>query len=242
MILGHQLPPQSRLVCITDKESLAAEKFRFLGVRLRQLQQQRPLKKVLITSTIPQEGKTTVAANLACTLARRNQYKTLLLEGDLRRPALAQLFGLGKIPGISEWLQGERGPMTSIYYLDGAGLWLLPAGSAPRNPLDLMQPGRLSALMDQLTHWFDWIVIDSPPVLPLADTSIWMRLVDGILLVTRQGTTGKEQLQRGLEAIEPAKLLGALLNCSASSAHSDYYYHYSTPASHAADQAAKQQS
>jgi capsular exopolysaccharide synthesis family protein len=159
-------------------------------------------------------------------LAQRNQQKTLLLEGDLRRPSLAQLFGLGKIPGISEWLQGEGGTMTSIYYLEGAGLWLLPAGSAPRNALELMQSGKLSALMDQLTTWFDWIVIDSPPVLPLADTSVWMRLADGILLVTRQGTTEKEQLQRGLEAIEPAKLLGALLNSSRDASHNYYDQYY----------------
>src|SRR5207302_2119309 len=77
------VPPQSRVVCVTDKDSLAAEKFRFLGVRLRQLQQSRPLKTVLITSTIPQEGKSMVAANLACTLARRTQQKTLLIDGDL---------------------------------------------------------------------------------------------------------------------------------------------------------------
>ena len=220
------VPPQSRLACVTDKESLAAEKFRFLGVRLRQLQQSRPLKKVLITSTIPQEGKSVVAANLACTLARKSEQKTLLLEGDLRRPSHAQLFGLGKIPGMSEWLQGERGPMTSIYYLEGAGFWLLPAGSAPRNPLELMQSGRLSALMDQLTGWFDWIVIDSPPVLPLADTSIWMRLADGILLVARQGTTEKRQLKKGIEAVEPSKLIGALLNCSQDATHNYYGQYY----------------
>jgi capsular exopolysaccharide synthesis family protein len=223
------VPPQSRLVCVTDKESLAAEKFRFLGVRLRQLRQNRQLKKVLITSTIPQEGKSMVAANLACTLARRAQQKTLLLDGDLRQPSLAQLFGLGTIPGMSEWLQRERGPMTSIYYLEGPGLWILPAGSSPRNSLELLQSGRFPVLMDQLTTWFDWIVIDSPPVLPLADTSVWTRLADGILLVTRQGITEKQQLQRGLEAIEQSKLIGALLNCSANTAHSDYYYHYRPP-------------
>jgi capsular exopolysaccharide synthesis family protein len=219
------VPPQSRVVCVTDKESLAAEKFRFLSVRLRQLQQSRPLKKVLVTSSIPQEGKSMVAANLACTLARKTQQKTLLLDGDLRRPTVARLFGLGKIPGISEWLQGERGPMTSIYHLEESGLWVLPAGNAPRNPLELMQSGRLSSLMDQLTAWFDWVVIDSPPVLPLADTSVWMRLADGVLLVTRQGTTERGQLKRGLEAIEPSKLLGSILNCSAKLAQSDYYYH-----------------
>jgi capsular exopolysaccharide synthesis family protein len=222
-------PPQSRLVCLTDKESLAAEKFRFLGVRLRQLQQSRQLKKVLITSTIPQEGKTTVAANLACTLVRRARQKTLLVEGDLRRPSLAQLFGLGKTSGICEWLQGERGPMTSIYYLEGPGLWILPAGSTSRNPLELMQAERLSVLMDQLTAWFDWIVIDSPPVLPLADASIWMRLVDGILLVTRQGTTERKQLERGLEVLDKTKLVGTLINSSSNTAHRDYYHYSALP-------------
>jgi len=219
------VPPQSRLVCITDKESLAAEKFRYLAVRLRQLQQSRPLKKVLITSAIPREGKTMVAANLACSLARRAQ-KTLLVEGDLRRPALAQMFGLSKISGICEWLQGESGPSASIYHLEGPGFWILPAGSTPRNPLELMQSGKLSHLMEQLTGWFDWVVIDSPPVLPLGDTSVWARLADGILLVTRQGTTEKRQLQRGIEALESKKLIGALLNSSVSTAHSDYDYHY----------------
>ena len=80
--------------------------------------------------------------------------------------------------------------------------------------------------MDQLAAWFDWVVVDTPPVLPLADTSVWMRVVDGVLLVARQGTSEKRQLQRGLEAIDRSKLIGALLNCSSSTAHNDYYYHY----------------
>jgi Mrp family chromosome partitioning ATPase len=88
-VLQVFIPADTRLVVVGKEDSLAAEKFRFLGVRLRQLRQSRPLKKILITSSIPQEGKSTVAANLACTLARRKQQKTLLLEGDLRRPTLA---------------------------------------------------------------------------------------------------------------------------------------------------------
>lgn len=218
--------PQSRLVSLADHESLAAEKFRFLGVRLRQLRQNRPLKKILITSSIPQEGKSMVAANLACTLARRQQQKTLLLDGDLRRPALSQTFGLGHLPGLCDWLQSEPGPMRNIYRLEGPGCWFLPAGSSPKNPLELMQSGRLSVLMEQLTAWFDWIVIDSPPVLPLGDTSIWTRLADGVLLVTRQGATQKQQLQRGLDAIDQSKLIGALLNSSREAASGDYYSRY----------------
>ena len=98
--------------------------------------------------------------------------------------------------------------MTSIYRLEEAGFWFLPAGSPPANRLDLMQPERLSELMDQLTDWFDWILIDSPPVVPLADASIWMRSADGILLVVREGTTQKRQLQRGLQGLEQSKVVG----------------------------------
>lgn len=220
------MPPNSKLVSVTEKDSLAAEKFRYLAVRLRQLQQSRPLKRLLITSTIPEEGKTTVSANLACTLARRKQQKTLLLEGDLRRPTLARQLGMGRVPGLSEYLQGDADIRKSIYRLDALGLWVLPAGRVPQNPLELMQAGKLTPLMDQLNGWFDWIVIDSPPVLPLADTSLWARVADGVLLVTRPGKTQKHNLEEGIEALDRSKLLGALINSSTNVMRSNYYYHY----------------
>lgn len=228
--LAVSILPESRLVSVGSEESLGAEKFRFLAVRLRQLRQTRPLKRILITSTIPQEGKSTVAANLACTLARRKSHKTLLIEGDLRRPTVADKFGLGPVPGLSEWLRGET-ESKNIYRLEALGLWVLPAGTAPENALELMQSGKLSPLMEELTASFDWIVIDSPPVLPLADTSLWARLSDGILLVTRKGVTEKQQLQRGLEALERSKLLGAVVNGSTDAVHSDYYQRYGPAAS-----------
>ena len=227
-VLSVTIRDESRLVSMGKEGSLGAEKFRFLAVRLRQLRQSRPLKKILITSTIPQEGKSTVASNLACTLARRKPQKTLLLEGDLRRPNITSRFGLGPLPGLCEWLNGET-PNINIYRLENLGVWILPAGTAPQNPLELMQSGKLSPLMEQLEAWFDWIVIDSPPVLPLADASLWSRLADGILLVTRKGITEKQQLKRGLETLEKSKLLGALVNSSESAAHSDYYQRYTSP-------------
>jgi capsular exopolysaccharide synthesis family protein len=237
--LRPAIPPQSRLVCVTEKESLAAEKFRFLGVRLRQIQQTRSLKKLLITSTIPQEGKSTVSTNLACALAQKTRQKTLLIDGDLRRPSVGRLFGLGKIPGVSNWLQGDGTLESSIYFLEDAGLWVLPAGDVPRNPLELMQSGRLSTLLDQLMARFDWIVIDTPPVLPFADTSIWMRLADGILIVARQGATEREQLKRGLEVLDTKKLIGAILNSSATTAHDYYYEQYRAPAEKPVEQTEK---
>jgi capsular exopolysaccharide synthesis family protein len=226
--------PASKLVAVNEKESLAAEKFRFLAVRLRQMQQVRALKKVLITSTIPGEGKSLVATNLACTLATKRQQKTLLLEGDLRRPTLCRHFGLAPLTGVSEWLQ--TGTVPGLYHLERMGLWFLPAGGSTENPLELMQSSRFNAMIDQLSGWFDWIVIDSPPLLPLADTSIWARTADGILLVTRLGLTEKKELERGLEIVERPKLLGALVNSSNNAAHSDYYHHYGKTAAETSTQ------
>jgi capsular exopolysaccharide synthesis family protein len=216
----------SRLVFMTEPDSLAAEKFRFLGVRLRQLQQSRPLKKVLVTSTIPEEGKSTVSANLAGVLARRKQ-SVLLIEGDLRRPTLAQQFGLGRLAGLGEWLQSGRQTVTNVYRLEGPDFWFLPAGNPPENPLELLQSGRLSYLMGQLSNLFDWIIVDSPPLLPLADTTVWARVTDGTLLVAREGKSEKKQLQRGLEALKKSDLLGVVLNGCIHPDHKSYYQRYS---------------
>jgi capsular exopolysaccharide synthesis family protein len=218
--------PSSRLVFLSEPDSLAAEKFRFLGVRLRQLQQSRPLKKVLVTSTIPEEGKSTVSANLAGVLARRKQ-SVLLIEGDLRRPTLAQQFGLGRLAGLGEWLQSGRQTVSNVYRLEGPDFWFMPAGNPPENPLELLQSGRLSYLMGQLADLFDWIVVDSPPLLPLADTTVWARVTDGTLLVAREGKSEKKQLQRGLEALKKSDLLGVVLNGCAHPDHKSYYQRYS---------------
>jgi capsular exopolysaccharide synthesis family protein len=222
--LRISLPPQSRLVCLTDRDSPTAEALRLLTVRLRDFRRTKPLKKVLITSTIPQEGKSTMAGNLSCALAHSSEERVLLVEGDLRRPSLTTMFGIDAVPGVCQCLHDDGDPLKNIYRLEDTGLWFLPAGKAPSNPLGLLQSPKLSALMDQLTAYFDWIVIDSPPVLPLADTSIWMRIADGILLVTRIGTTQKHQLEKGLEALDSKKMLGALVNSSAMSAYGSYYY------------------
>jgi capsular exopolysaccharide synthesis family protein len=223
-VLSVSASQESHLVTLPDGDSPASEAFHLLGVRLRHLRRQRPLKKVLITSTIPQEGKSVVAANLACTLALRTQQKVLLLEGDVRRPTQSKIFGIANRPGICEWLNGERSLVKTMYRLEGPGIWIFPAGAGTGNSLELLQSGRAAPMMEQLMNWFDWVVIDSPPVLPLADTSVWTNMADGILLVTRQGTTQKKQLKRGLEALGTQKLIGVVMNSAKNMAHTDYYY------------------
>ena len=220
-----EFPAESRLVCFTETESLAAEKFRFLATRLRHIQQKRSLKRLVITSSVAGEGKSMIAANLACALAAGKQ-RVLLLEGDLRRPSLGQQLGLHDLPGLSQLLQNGRGDSNNVFCLEGFGLCVLLAGDFHNNPLEFMEPAKLSAVVDTLAADFDWVVIDSPPLLPLADTSIWMRLADAVMLVTRPGVTAKRQLQRALETVEQSKLLGAVLNASTEATENHYYYHY----------------
>jgi len=229
--LPGETSSEGRLVCYTDRATPTAEAFRLLTVRLRELRQSRPLNKLLVTSTVPREGKSTVAANLACTLAQKKEEKVLLLEGDIRRPALSKIFNLERVSGICQVLQGSQTLGESILRLEGPGVWILPAGSTSSTPQGLLQSKKLPLLLDELANLFHWVIIDSPPVLPLADTSIWSQLADGILLVSRHGITEKKQLQRGLRALEQGKVIGALLNGCAASTYGDYYYASPDPTS-----------
>jgi capsular exopolysaccharide synthesis family protein len=126
---------------------------------------------VLITSTVPQEGKTVVAANLAYTLASAGQKNVLLLDGDFRRPSLTKWLNLENVPGLYEWAQGTNTIMTTIHRLGKCGPWVLTAGGIRGNPLELIESTKLPQLLEQISAWFDWIIIDSPPVLPLALTT-----------------------------------------------------------------------
>ncbi len=221
--------PDARLVCLSEPESLAAEKFRFLAVRLRQLQQTLGVKTLLLTSTTSEEGKSMVCCNLAFALARKKKQRVLLIDGDLRRPVQAARLGLGDQAGMVEWLQTDGGSIPNIYRLAETGVWLLPAGSPPANPIELIQSSRVAELMRQMHASFDWILIDSPPLLPLADASIWSKLADACLLVTRQGVTEKRKLMNGLEIIDKSKVVGAVLNSCSDADHEDYYRRYGPP-------------
>jgi capsular exopolysaccharide synthesis family protein len=216
----------SRAIAIKDPGAIAAEKFRSLSVRLRDLRQRRELKKILITSALPDEGKSVVALNLASTLARIHQTRVLLVEGDMRRPTVRAELGLPAIKGLTEWLRADLRVSEVICRVTPPGFCFLPAGEPLSNPLELMQSGRLAVLLDEVAESFDWIIIDSTPVLPVADTSVWGRLSDGMLMVVREGKTEKRQLQKALEAIDKSKLLGVVLNSASNAEHKSYYTYY----------------
>jgi protein-tyrosine kinase len=216
----------SRLVCLTHQGGLGAEKLRLLALRLKNMKETRNLRKVLVTSTMPEEGKSLISANLAITLARSRHLKTLLLECDLRRPSLATILGGRPLSGLSEYLQTGVALNEVIYEADPAGFFLLPAGLPPANPLELMQSGKFQSLIDELSGLFDWILIDSPPIMPLADTSLLMKTADGILMVVREGVSEKKPLQKAMEMVPPAQMLGVVLNSSTSTDSKRYYQRY----------------
>lgn len=220
----------SRVVTLTETNGLGAEKFRLLRARLRNLRERRQLQKLVITSAVPNEGKTMVAMNLAVILAKHTSEKILLLEGDLRKPMQGEHLGLKALPGIGEWASVEEPISKFIYRFDGLQLWILPAGSAPENPVNILQSNRFLELFKQLSTCFDWIIIDAPPLLPMADVSFWSRQADGMLLVVREGTSPKSILQKGIDTLDNPKMIGVVLNEShqvESSYYNNYYYYRS---------------
>jgi len=217
---------ESRVVTLTDSNSLGAEKFRLLRTRLRNLREHRQLQKLVVTSAVPNEGKTLVAMNLAVCLAKHTDERILLLEGDLRKPMLGDHLGIKSLPGVGQWWASVDEPIHKfIYRFDDLQLWILPAGSAPEDPVNILQSSRFLELYKHLSTCFDWIIIDAPPLLPMADVSFWSRQADGLLLVVREGTTPKTILQKGLDTLDNPKVIGVVLN-DAHQVESSYYHHY----------------
>jgi protein-tyrosine kinase len=208
-----EISARSRLVALTDPKSIGAEKFRSLATRLENLRVHRALKSLQVTSSIIDEGKTLVAGNLAVTLAKYSGCKVLLVEGDLHRPALESLFGLTQLRGVSHWWSGQDEYLSRhVYRLNNMPLWLLSAGNSCDEPSQILQSARFAGAFNHLVSTFGWIIVDSTPMLPTIVANLWSRLVDGMLLVVREGVAPIQTLKKGLEALDNAKLLGIVLN------------------------------
>jgi protein-tyrosine kinase len=205
----------SRLVAITDPTSLGAEKFRALVARLENLRQKSELKAIQITSAIINEGKSLVAANLAVTLVKHFRYKVLLVEGDLHRPRLGDVLGLTDLEGINQWWQnGQEDTKIAqyIYNLENVPMSFLSAGSSCDQPSQVLQSSRFAQAFIHLSGFFDWVIVDSTPMSPVVDVNLWSRLVDGTLLVVREGVAPIKALKAGISALDNPKWLGVVLN------------------------------
>jgi capsular exopolysaccharide synthesis family protein len=224
-----------RLVALADPCGLGAEKFRALVTRLENQRKARDFKSLQITSAVVNEGKTLVAGNLAVTLAKHTGSRVLLVEGDLHRPTLASLFGLGQLEGIGQWWSArEKEEKIShyMYRLNDMPLWFLGAGATSDQPSQVLQSARFAQTFARVASWFDWVVVDSTPMLPMVDANLWSRLVDGTLLVVREGVAPVRALKRGLKSLDNPKLIGMVLNEASEFDHTNYadqYYGLSRP-------------
>jgi protein-tyrosine kinase len=207
-----QMRPESRIVMHTDPRSAGADRFRFLRMCLRELWHAGKLKSLQITSPLPQDGKSTIAMNLATAMAEGGKRSVLLIEGDLHRPTLSEQLGLKKLAGLADCLEGRLSPIAAIRRLDPLGWYLLPAGEPRTNPTELLQTDALAGVLQEVSPHFDWVLIDSPPVLPLTDALSIARQVNATLMVAREGRTSHEAIERSLTLIGRQRVLGIVLN------------------------------
>ena len=214
------------------------EQFRSLRSRVQRARDEAPLKTILISSGMRAEGKTFVAANLAISLARNSANHILLIDGDLRRPAIHSLLGAPNTPGLSEYLAGtaglyeimqrDRGSKTieSAAARSISNLTFIPAGKCGDASSELVANHRIEKLIATLSSHFDWILIDSPPVLVVTDAVELARAADAVLLVARAASTPFDVAQHALAAFGNSRILGFVLNDVKDVPRTGPYYYY----------------
>ena len=220
-VAAVDLQPQDRVVCLTDPGSPAAHRFRLLRVRLRELQKARSLKTLLITSALPQDGKSTVVMNLATALSQQGKHSILVVDGDLHRCSLTQRLS-PRSAGLAECIARGLDPSAAIHQLQPLGWHFLPAGTPPENASELLHNDVVSGILQKLGPSFDWILLDSPPVAPLADSVSFARSVDGVLFVMKADSTPKEAVEDAISLVGKKRVVGVVLN---GIQESDHLYH-----------------
>jgi capsular exopolysaccharide synthesis family protein len=202
------------------------EEYRTLRSRLYHLREKMTLKTILVTSALPKEGKSFTSANLAQVMARQHGRRVLLIDADLRGPRLHLMLGTSSGPGLSDYLEGksdefsimQRGPMENLFFI--------PSGTGISDPAELIGNGRLKTFLQRVQPLFDWIVIDSPPAVPVSDASVLATACDGVLMVVRSNSTPADVARRARQEFPQQVLLGVVLNGRQEDAapYERYYY------------------
>jgi receptor protein-tyrosine kinase len=208
------------------------EEFRTLRTRLNHMQSLQPIHTVVVTSASPAEGKSLTAANLALAESHLAGNTTLLADFDFRRPIIHTLFGIDRGPGITDYLMGQAPLHKVIKRIAGTNLYIMPAGQAVINPLELLNLREVKHLMDRLPSLFQWVIMDSPPLLFAADANLLGTMSHGTLLVVRIGHTTIDSVTRATQSLCNNNVLGIVVNgARRGELYSKYtYYHsYYTP-------------
>jgi protein-tyrosine kinase len=222
----------SLLIDVTRPHEAPMEEFRTLRTRLNHMKTLQPIHSLVVTSPSPAEGKSLSAANLALAQAHLTGNITLLADLDFRRPIIHTLFGIERSPGMTDYLMGKVPLHQAIRKVAGTNLYIMPAGEAVMNPLELLNLREVKLLLDRLPSIFNWIILDSPPLLFAADASLLSTLCHGTLLVVRIGHTTIDSVTRAMQSLCNNNVLGIVVNAARrGELYSKYtYYHsYYTP-------------
>jgi len=218
--------PRTMLFLNGDDNARGSEEFRTLRSRLYQIREKMTLKKILVTSALPKEGKSFTAANLAQVMVRQHGRRVLLIDADLRGPRLHLMLGTTSAPGLSDYLQGANDEFSIMQRGALENLFLIPSGREVSNPAELVANGRLKFLLQRIEPLFDWIIIDSPPAVPVSDASLLANSCDGVLMVVRSNSTPVDMARKARQEFPDKVLVGVVLNGTSADteAYSRYYY------------------
>jgi len=223
---GWKLDPTYNVVSNNRPFAPCAEQFSKLRAALYQIRGVKPLRTLLVTSSLPSEGKSFVALNLALAIMRQHNRHILLIDGDLRMAKLARCLGVSGTPGLTEFLRGMADE-SSVIQTDTQGqLFFISAGSPVTNPAELLSTERLESLLRRMATLFDWVVIDAPPVLPVSDATLLADRCDGVIVVVRAGSTGYDVVGRTLQELQGRRILGVVLNRAEEGATYGAYSYY----------------
>jgi capsular exopolysaccharide synthesis family protein len=217
-----------RVIFYTDPTSTAADRFRLLRMRLDECWKTGILKSILVSSPLPGDGKSTTALNLATALAEKRTRSVLLIDADLHHGSITQQLNLQAHAGLAECLDGRINPLSAIRRIEPLGWHILPSGQRDvGSPTELLQPQELANLFQKLSLQFDWIVVDSPPILPLSDAVALRQHINGTLLVAKAGCTPVKAVNDAIALLGRKHILGLILN-GVEKLHHPYssYYKY----------------
>lgn len=214
----------TRQIAVIDKaEHLAAEQLKLLSSKLELASKKNGQRVTAFTSAVKGEGKSVLSLNTAYILATSFSKNVAFVECDLRKPSSLREYISTEGPGLAEVLKGEATLEDAVSELEGTGLRLIPSGAYNADSADLIGSSGTSAVINRLKASFDFVVLDCPPVIPLADMSIIEKLVDNMVLVVKAGETSRELVKSALESLDKKKFIGAVLN-GADTKLEKYYY------------------
>ncbi|MFZ3215854.1 MAG: CpsD/CapB family tyrosine-protein kinase [Candidatus Acidiferrales bacterium] len=206
------LDPNVNVFINSELTAHGSEQFRTLRSRLYQMRASQTLRTLLVTSSVPAEGKTFVTNNLAQAIVRQPDRRALIIDADLRCSRLHVPLGAPPSPGLTDYLRGEVDEMAIIQHGLEGNLCFIPGGNQVTNPSELLANGRMRTLLERVAPVFDWVILDSAPLLPVADSSALADMVDGVLLVVRAGQTPAATAQRACQELQGRNIAGVVLN------------------------------